>query len=302
MQLSQLWDAALPIWQTITGSQTAIAVISFAAGIIFKTVFEKFSQHRLDIKLEAMKSSQRRGEEALRASLQEKGQEIASLRGGALATLIRRHETIETQRLQAIYRTWERVDQLARLKMLAKMVARLKMETALELSAKKDQEGSDLREFAEALMSSFGIDKEFKIEIPSVDRLFLSPLAWALLSTYKQLILAPIGHLMAMKIGFGRSIIDPTQLQAAVRLALPHQSDFLNKWGLSGALLLVDELEEALFQELERSLRNPDADQQNLAQVKAILRAIHDKSGEEERDLSSIKAPAKIVRSDITGA
>lgn len=263
-----------PEWFAAITSSAVTTIIGIAVGTYYKAKVEKAVQHNFDIKLEGVRTGFRKDEEALRAEIKAKGEQIAALRSGALAGLANRHAALDKRRLDAIDKLWTATVKLGPLKMAAKMTSAFKMEVALDAAAQPGAEGQKYREFATDVWNACGLDNFKAIESAHTERPYLPPLIWALYSANRQVLNRSASQLAAMRHGIDASLFaDPTPILDLVKSALPHQTEFIEKFGTGGLSHLIDEMEEALLREIQRALHNLDADQASLEQAAAIIKA-----------------------------
>ena len=281
-------------WFAAIASSTATAILGFAIGTYFKARVEKAVQHNFDAKLENLRAGVRKEEEVLRADLQAKGEQIAALRGGALSGLANRYAALDKRRLEAIDKLWTATVKLAQFKMAAKMTGSIKMEVALDAAAAQDSEGAKLRLFATTIWNASGLENLKANESPHTERPYLPTLIWAHYSAYSQVLGHAVAQLAAMRTGVGAKLLaDPKPMLDLVKSALPHQTEFIEKYGTAALTYLIDELEETLLREIQRNLHNPDADQASLEQSAAILKAA-DTLAKSSKEL--IEIPEKIAK------
>jgi hypothetical protein len=280
-------------WIPAVTSSTILAILSFISATYYKAKVEKSIQHKLDNRLESARSVFRKEEEALRADLRTKGEQIAALRSGPLSGLASRFAAIDKRRLEAIDKLWSAVVKNSQFKMAAKMTATIKMEVALDSATRQDSEGAKLREFATVIWNACGLENLKEAEAPDKERPFVTPLAWAVFSAHRLVLAHPVAQLAALRAGVGAKLLaDPKPMLDLVKTALPHQASFIEKFGTNGLTLLIDELEETLLSELQRSMHSPDADQANIEQAAAILKAA-DKLAESTQQ--TVKPPASVA-------
>jgi len=241
-----------------------LLVLGFLIGTYYKAKVEKRIQHDFDSKLEALKDD-----------LRKKDQQISALRSGALSGLASRQAAIDKRRLEAIDRLWASAIAQNRYKALTKMTQSLKMEEFIQASTQQDADGEKARKMATFIWNSAHLDDVKQIDCqPENERPFLSPLVWALFSAYRQVLALPIVQLAAARTGAGDSVLaDPKPLLNLVKSAIPHQTEFIDKYGRDSLAFLVDELEERLLSEIRSSLHNADGDHKSLEQAAAILKA-----------------------------
>jgi len=169
-------------WLAAITSSTVTAIVGFVVGTYYKAKVEKSIQHKLDARLETIKSTLRIEEERVQADLREKGEQIAALRSGALSGLANRYAAIDKRRLEAIDKLWTSAIKQTQFKMAAKMTASLKMDVVLEAAAREDAEGAKLRQLATVIWNTCGLENLKQADSPDTERPFLPPLAWALFS------------------------------------------------------------------------------------------------------------------------
>ncbi len=132
-----------------------ISVLGFAAGTYYKAKIENGLQQ----KLAKLNSRLRADEEARKAELRSRDEQIAALRAGALSGMAARQASLDKRRLEALERLWaDAIDAKHQFKMLLSMTASIKMDYAIEKASKEDSEGAKIRQFAEIIWQSAGID------------------------------------------------------------------------------------------------------------------------------------------------
>jgi len=70
-----------------------------------------------------------------------------------------------------------------------------------------------------------------------------------------------------------KDIMDDQAIAKVIKAALPHQAEFIDKYGASGYYFLVDQLESKLLQDLQAMLGGSEADKASIQQAAEILRA-----------------------------
>jgi hypothetical protein len=84
-------------------------------------------------------------------------------------------------------------------------------------------------------------------ESASISRPFVSPLAWALYSAHSSIIWHAVMTMVGWKNGVSTKLLKNDELVDAIKKVLPHQNEFLEKFGVGGTYFLLDEVEEGAF-------------------------------------------------------
>jgi len=267
------------VWSQLTPS-ALVAIIIFVVGTWIKATIEKGEQHEWDKKLEAIRSDLRREEEARKADFKARDDQLTSLRAAALAGLSTRHSALEQRRLNAIEKIWSATVDRRRFHLVASVFRTLKFEKALKAAAQNDVEGQKVQKFASAMAKAFGVE-EPKPAIPGdEERLFVSPLAWALFSSYGQIVSYPVVALSIMRFGQPENLIrPPAEILELAKASLPEWSKFIDEWGVASIASILGPLEEKLFSELQRSLVEPGDYGEAAVREAAKILALAEKEG-----------------------
>jgi hypothetical protein len=281
-------------WIPAITSSAVLAIAGSAAAFLYKVSVEKSIQHQFDQKLETLKAKLRSDEEELKSNLRAKDEQIAALRSGALAGMASRRIALDARRLTATERLWGAAVDLGRYKFGFKLAANIKMDVAIPAAAKQDQEGEKIRDFAEALWKSSGLENlQTTAASPDKERPFLSALAWAQFSALRSMITYPVMQLLAVKTGAGEKILkDEKPILDLVKSSLPHYSNLVDQYGIGAFPHLIEELESTLLAELARSLEGSASDDKSVFQAADILKAV-------ER-VSSLREQAVTVPEEIS--
>lgn len=211
--------------------------------------------------------------EVLRADLRAKDAELEALRSGALAAMRERHADLDRRRLVASEKLWADVAGLGQLKFLAKIMQTIAVDRVFAEIAKGGRQADAMVQFAEFLAKTSGVDELGKRASIQGERPFISPLVWALHTALVSVLMHPVAQVTMMRNRLdGKLLADPKPMIDMVKAALPHQAENLDRFGPSFTLLLIDELEQALFAALVEDLRGEDTDQQGIRQAAEILK------------------------------
>lgn len=263
-------------WIPAISTSSLLAAIAFLVGTYYKAKVEKGVQHNLDQKLEELRAKLRRDEEGFKADLRARDDQIAALRSGALSGMASRQAALDKRRLDAIEKLWSHVIDRWQSKLLARMAAPIKMEVAIDAAAQQNEEGRKIREFAEVIWNTAGIiDNTEPRDWIDKERPFLSPIVWAIFSAYRHVLALPIAQITVMRTGVGRKMLaDPKGILEMVKSALPHQANYIDKYGTTGLPYLIEELEEKLLSEIVISLESTTSDAKSVEQAAVILEAV----------------------------
>jgi hypothetical protein len=251
----------------IPTSALTIILLLLCRGLI-ETRLTKSVQHEFDKKIESVKSDLRNSETSLQATIRASEAQLDALRSGALTGIVSRQAVIDKRRVGAVDQLWAGILAIAPAKVAVMNTSILNFEAASKASVHDAK--------AAALFGTMGgsIDAEkiYSIE-PAKARPHISPLAWAQFEAYRAMLGFSVSQFKMLKL----QIEDPQDLlnfQGIIDLvgtALPHRMEYLKAEGPKAQVHLVDELEQAILQELKRVLSGADDDAQAIDLAAAIL-------------------------------
>lgn len=254
-------------WIPALSTSGLLAALLWMSRQIIQTRLTKSVQHEFDQKLEIIRTEHRKSEEMLRADLRSKETQIEVLRSGALASLVSRQSALEKRRLEAIDQLWSAVTILKKFQPATKWMAVVKFDEITKAAA----ENSDVQKLFETIAGAYD---PIKIDVgeASKARPFISPIAWAIFTAYHTIVALAVAQLHIIKSGLGlQNILDSRSIENLVKVALPHQTEFIVKHGTDGYYYLVDELESRLLDELRQMLDGKEIDKASITQAAAIL-------------------------------
>jgi hypothetical protein len=235
---------------------------------LITTRLAKTVQHEFDSKLETIRAEFRRSEESFKADLRSKENQIEALRGGALSALASRQVALAKRRLEAVDQLWSEVTtSLAKLKYASMVMVTIDFDKASEMVAKSPQAQEIFKVIA-------GPIEPLKLANDAAKaRPFVTQIAWALFSAYQSIILLSVTQLQVLKLGVdGAKYFKKDAVQNLIKVALPHQADYVAQYGSAGYPLLLDELESRLLEELKKMLEGGESDKATVEQAAAILK------------------------------
>lgn len=203
-----------------------------------------------------------------RAELSAEKEKIAALRENILSGQASRQAMLDQRRIEAVARIWQCVNELARCRMSAEMLQIINIDAAGN-HAPNDPK---TREFFAAL-AKIGGPPEKLSEPAMADEPFVSPDAWALYKTYVTITTNAFAVLSALEHGLSPNrFLKMEEMVALAKMVLPHQSDFMDKYGPSGAYFLLDEIKQKLLNELRSMLEGKKIDREQLQQAIEITK------------------------------
>ena len=229
---------------------------------LLKNVELKFNKE-----LEATRNEFRKQEEALKADLKLKENEITDLRSGVITAMASRQIALDKRRLEAVEELWSAITALAGAKNISSLMEAVNFDTAAEEATRNPK----VRE-AFTMMGAAFDPKRLDLSGAEKARPFVSPMAWALFSAYRAIAMQAVVKLQIIKTGIGADLLKKDAVSSLVKAALPHRSEFIDKYGDAGYHSLLEELEEALLAALRKMLAGEETDRANLDQANNIRR------------------------------
>ena len=264
-------------WIPAISTTSLLAIALWLLRSVISTRLKASVKHEFDQKLEAQRTSLRNNEEAFKADLQSKANEIAALRSGALTGLASRQAALDARRIQAVDQLWSAILALAPAKAVSATMAIVKFEAAAKLSA----ENPRAREMFGVLGGQLD-PTNLGSKSAAAARPYVSEMAWALFSAYQAIVSVAVLKQQILKSGLDMTeIVDIDTIKRLVAAALPHQAEFVAKHDTGAYHYLLDELESRLLGELRTVLEGVDSDKASVKQAAEILK-------ESERVMTSL--------------
>ncbi len=245
----------------------------FAAAVwlgrnVISTRLTKSVEHEFNTKLESIRTKMRESEERLKTELRAKETEIAALRSGALTALASRQIALDKRRLEAIDQLWASVTALGPARTIAALMSYISFENAAPIT----ERDSKARQAFEMMGKAFDI-KSLDLSGASKARPFLSPMAWATFSALQAVVMHAVMRWHILKGGLGVSdVMDNGAISKLIKAALPHYSDYIDKFGPSAYYNSLEALDEQLLKEIQNMLSGVEADKASIEQAAEILR------------------------------
>lgn len=235
---------------------------------VISTRLTKSVEHEFNTKLESVRAQMRESEERLKAELRAKETEIAALRSGALTALASRQMAIDKRRLEAIDQLWASVTALGPARTIAALMSSISFEKAAPITERDPK----ARQAIEMMGKAFDF-KSLDLSGASKARPFLSPMAWATFSALQAVVMHAVmrWHVLAGGLG-AKDFLDNEAISKLIKAALPHYSNYIDKFGPSAYYYLLEALDEQLHKEIQNMLSGVEADKASIEQAAEILR------------------------------
>lgn len=224
---------------------------------------ERTVQHKLDERLER-----------IRAELRSAEASIDVLRANALSGAASRQGLLDARRLVAAERLWSAVVALSSAKSLSLVAGSIKLDELLKSSEGTGSAARKVQQFASMMLKSMLPDGYKFDPTPDCERPFVSAQAWSLFVAYRMVVAHPVLFFTLAESGMGATAMkkDPAETLAIVKAALPHFSDYIDKFGVSGFHLLIPRLEERLLEVLSSDLRGVETTSLSVDEAAEIIR------------------------------
>lgn len=243
-------------WIAAISTTFLLAAVLWLSRNLIITRLTNSVRHEYDTKLESLK-----------ADLKAKSSQIDALRSGALSGVTTRQAAIFQRRLTAIDLLWDTVVSLGPAKAVSAWMAVVKFEAAAKEAANNPRFREMFSMIGNIDLNSFQTNQALKT------RPFVSPLAWAYYSAYQAIVIHAVARLHMLKNGIDMvEVIDTKNVTELVKVALPHQVQYIEKYGPSAFHYLLDELENNLLAAFQLMLNGDESDQLTLEKAAAIIK------------------------------
>lgn len=250
------------------GTMALFSLALWLARNLIITRLTKSVEHEYSSLLEAYKLELRRSEEGFKAELRSKELEISALRNGVLSAVSNRQLLLDKKRMQAAEEIWTSVVSLGAFRFISSWMSRIKFEEAAE-AAKTDP---NVRRIVEVFDKQLDPDAIKAQLVPSTSRPFVTPMLWASYSAYSTVMMQAVMRAYVIKHGVGFDFFDQNKCSEILKLVLPHQSDYIDKFGASCYHYLLDEIEEKIIKEIHHTISGAETDEAGIKQAAAVIK------------------------------
>lgn len=255
-------------------SSVVVGAVVLLGKIFLTPVIEKWISHQFDRRLESTKSLLRQEEEKLKSELAAHERRLEALGAAALSALQSRNQVLDKRRIEALERLWNGVIELRPLRSAAMFTQSLKMDVVIERAARSDSEAEKMREFADMLWRTSGLEKFNLPDAPDRERPFVSSIVWGLFSAYRQFLFLPMAQLSVARSGQNKDVLaNPKAILDLAKTTLPDRVSYIDQHGLAAIPNLLEEVESKLLAAISSGLEYPEADEKALQRAHEIQKA-----------------------------
>jgi hypothetical protein len=247
-------------WLPAISTSTLTVIVLWLCRGLIEIRLKNSVQHEFDKKIQTLQATIRAGEAQLEA-----------LRSGALTGLVSRQAVVDKRRLEAVDQLWAGVLALSPAKVAVMNISILNFEEASK-AAVRDPKAAAI--FG-AMGGSIEAEKIYSPK-PAKARPYISPLAWARFEAYRAMLGFSVSQITMLKLRIEnpQELLNFQGIVDLVGVALPHRAEYLGREGPRGLVHLVDELEQAILQELKSVLVGVDDDVQAIQRAAAIVSVV----------------------------
>lgn len=217
----------------------------------------------------------------LKADLSKKEKQIEGLRQVGFSGLQQRQTVLFNKQVDAIELLWAATCKLYLGKPLSEMMLRVKTEEVSKAIAQDE----NLQQFFKYISMHTDMEKMTAVD-PQPARPFISKLAWAYYLAYSSIIFHYVLQAKLFEQGISDKFLDVEKMTKMVSIALPHQREFIEKFGVGAFGHLLDELQEKILGELDSMLSGKTLDSSGLEKAAQIQQLAHELA-ETNKDLKS---------------
>ena len=261
------------IGQSLLSQGTAIAVLVAVAYLFRDAIFRILSDK---ISLASKKELQAREHEFKTHfdDVRRNFERIQSTQEKFLTVILEvsseRAKSVSMREIEAAEAIWTSVETLNGLLPSAMAADLLKLDAIEELET---SEQDRLKQLASIFTKELTPEFMAKVSCQGA-RLYVNNTAWAFYHANSMIVLSGVLRMTALQTGVPTSIFDRVALKDAILDALPHQKPTLEKYPNMMNSLFLDELRDALLEELKKSIHGEQSTEKESAMARAILSAL----------------------------
>lgn len=228
--------------------------------------------HEYSKKIEILKSELRQSENVFNEDLKKRSSEVESIRNAGLSNLLASRTALNERRILAVEQVWKAITDLAPAKAMAHVLSRLEMD-AVEAELSSTVNGKSFLDDVHAVAGGFEV-KNLPRNEAALARPFLSPICWSLYSAYSAIVMHSCLQFELIRRLGSAKYLDKGHVIKLIEVALPHQKETIDKFGIAAAYFLIEELEAAILKEFDSIIRGEPFDAENVKRAATILKEV----------------------------
>lgn len=263
-----------------------ILAVLWLARKLLLTRLIKSVEHEFNRKLETLRSDLRNNEEEYRADIQSRINEIVAIQSGVMSSITSRQNTLTQRRFEAIDQVWDSLYVHKSLYGLSAILAHIDFDKSVKLVVSDTK----MRDFFSSLEAQFKVNLDKAAQRNSQkEQLYVSSRAWVLFSAYRAIIMRVYIEITLLKTGTGKERLDMAAVSGLVKAALPHQAEYIDKYGEKGGYhWLLDEIERQLLVELKAMMTEVKAEVVNIEQASELFKYANEVASSHNEFLSDL--------------
>lgn len=252
-------------WIPSIGIATAISILTYVFRNWFIVRITSSVKHEYNAKLEVVKSELKATEQELLFKLKVRDGELQALKSGALSNMSQRQAVLYEKQVEAVERIWFVISLTSTLKIIPAMLSSFKMDEV----SKAISTNPNLQEMFK--MMGNNVDNEKIKEMnANASRPFVSALVWAYFSAYQTIVFHYIAQLKLLEMGMELKFVKTEDMIELIKRLLPHQAEYIDKFGPDAAFYLLDEVETKLLNEIDNMLKGMGLSEDNINEAAQI--------------------------------
>lgn len=258
----------MDVFLATSGSTALFGLVLWLARNLIITRLTKSVESEYSRLLESYKFDLRVSEESFKSDLKAKESELSALRSGVLSAISNRQLLLDKKRMECAEEVWASVVSLGAFKIVSSVMAIINFEEAAE-AAKTDP---NVRRLVEVLDKQIDPDFIKSQLVPLKARPFVAPMLWASYSAYTSVLMQAVMRAYVIKHGVGAHLLKEEKTSEVLKLVLPHQTAYIDKYGASCHHYLIEELEQKIIKEMHLSISGESTDEASIQQAAAVIK------------------------------
>lgn len=244
-----------------------LGVVAFLSKNLIVTRLTNSVKHEYDVKLEAIKANHKESEQRFQAELQKRDLQVAAIRDSALSGLAHQKSLLFEKQLDAVDNLWKSFVALSPAKVVSTMMSRINIDEVSKTIARD----TNLQEFFKMIGQNVDLQTLGGVNSTSL-RPFVSEPIWAYFSAYQSIVLHYVVLAKMFELGLDKKMTKSEELVKLVSKVLPHQKEFIEKYEITGAFYLLEEIEQLLLSEIQNFLSGKGISEERLKEATEIIK------------------------------